>query len=117
MTQNERIKKIRLKSNLTMEQFGERIGVSKSTISNIENGNRNATAHMIKSICREFHADYFWLTEGTGEMFLDTGNELLEDLADEYNLDETDVKIIEKFLSMPAEDRANLKKYITNLFT
>ena len=54
MTQGERIRELRKTLKMTMEQFGEKIGVTKSTISNIENGNRNATEHMVKSICREF---------------------------------------------------------------
>jgi transcriptional regulator with XRE-family HTH domain len=61
-----------------MEAFGERIGVSKSTISNIENGNREATEHMIKSICREFGADYMWLTSGEGEMFVESDDDFFE---------------------------------------
>lgn len=64
MTVNERIKEVRKESGLTMERFGERIGVTKSTISNIENGNRNATDHMIKSICREFGYREEWLRDG-----------------------------------------------------
>lgn len=64
MTVNARIKEIRMANNLTMEKFGERIGVTKSTISNIENGNRNATEHMLKSICREFGYREEWLREG-----------------------------------------------------
>lgn len=64
MTVNMRIKEIRLENNLTMEKFGERIGVTKSTISNIENGNRNATEHMLKSICREFGYREEWLRDG-----------------------------------------------------
>ena len=50
MTQGERIRELRKTLKMTMEQFGEKIGVTKSTISNIENGNRNATEHMVKSI-------------------------------------------------------------------
>lgn len=70
MTQGERVKKVRDKAQLTMEQFGERLGnVSKSTISNIENDNRNLTDHMLKSICREFDVNVDWLRTGTGEMF------------------------------------------------
>jgi transcriptional regulator with XRE-family HTH domain len=61
-----------------MEAFGSRIGVSKSTISNIENGNREATEHMIKSICREFGADYMWLTSGEGEMFVESDDDFFE---------------------------------------
>ena len=43
MTQNERLKEIRKSLNLTMEKFGERLGVSKATISIFRNGNRNLT--------------------------------------------------------------------------
>lgn len=75
---NERIRELRKSLNLTMEAFGERIGVSKSTISNIENGNREATEHMIKSICREFGADYIWLTTGEGEIFVESDDDFME---------------------------------------
>ena len=75
---NERIRELRKSLNLTMETFGERIGVSKSTISNIENGNRDATEHMIKSICREFGVDYIWLTTGDGEMFVESDDDFME---------------------------------------
>ena len=75
---NERIREVRKHLNLTMEAFGSRIGVSKSTISNIENGNREATEHMIKSICREFGADYMWLTSGEGEMFVESDDEFFD---------------------------------------
>lgn len=88
MTQGERVNMIRKKRQLTMDQFGEHIGVAKSTISNIENGNRNLTEHMLKSICREFDVDEKWLRTGEGEMprkfseeeeIADLVGELLED--------------------------------------
>ncbi len=69
MTLGERIREVRKSLKMTMDQFGERIGVTKSTISNIENGNRNATEHMIKSICREFEVNEEWLRTGTGDIF------------------------------------------------
>lgn len=78
MTQGERIRELRKTLIMTMEQFGEKIGVTKSTISNIENGNRNATEHMVKSICREFNVDYMWLTTGEGEMFVETDDDFFE---------------------------------------
>ena len=69
MTQGERVKMVRDKAQLTMEQFGNRIGgVSKSTISNIEHDNRNLTEHMLKSICREFDVNEKWLKSGEGDM-------------------------------------------------
>lgn len=80
MTQGERVKAVRMSSevNLTLEKFGNRLGVSKASISNIENGNRNLTEQMTKSICREFGVDYIWLTSGEGKMFVDNDKDFYE---------------------------------------
>lgn len=66
---NERIRELRKALDLTMERFGEVIGVSKSSISNIENGNRSLTERMFKDICREFDVNEEWLRTGEGKMF------------------------------------------------
>lgn len=78
MTQNERVKEARKSLNLTMEKFGERLGVGKTAISGIETGRRNLTDQMAKAICREFHVDYIWLTTGEGEMFVETDDNIIE---------------------------------------
>ena len=64
MTVNERVKVIRNTEKLTMESFGEKLGVGRTAISNIENGKRNVTDQMIKSICREFNYCEEWLRNG-----------------------------------------------------
>lgn len=69
MTQCERVKEIRKYHDLTLEKFGKKLGVGKTAISNIENGNRNLTEQMIKAICREFDVNEDWLRTGEGEMF------------------------------------------------
>ena len=61
MTEGIRINKIRKSLSLTLEKFGERLGVTKTTISRIEKGERNCTDQMIKSICREFNINEEWL--------------------------------------------------------
>lgn len=71
LTQGERVKDIRKTLNLTLEKFGQCVGVGKSAISNIEKGDRNLTEQMLKSICREFNVNESWLRDGTGEMFVD----------------------------------------------
>ena len=47
MTQGERVKELRTALSLTLEKFGDRVGVTKVAISNIEKGNRNLTEQMI----------------------------------------------------------------------
>lgn len=78
MTQGERIKEIRKSLNLTLEKFGEKIGVTKTAISRIEKGERGCTEQMTKAICREFSVDYIWLTTGDGEMFVDSDDDFME---------------------------------------
>lgn len=78
MTQGERVKELRKTLSLTLEKFGQRIGVGKSTISDIENGRRSLSEHMTKSICREFSVDYMWLTTGEGEMFVESDDDFFE---------------------------------------
>lgn len=68
MTQGERIKELRKSLGLTLEKFGEQLGVTKQTVSRIENGVNNLTEQMIKSICREFNVNEKWLRDGTGDM-------------------------------------------------
>ena len=101
MTQNERVKEVRKTLGLTLEKFGERIGVTRGSMSNIENGNRNLTEQMTKSICREFSVDYMWLTTGEGEMFIDTDDDFIER--------------IDRIMAGEDEARKNLFKFMLEL--
>ncbi len=78
MTEGERIKQIRKENQMTLEQFGKKVGVAKTTISRIENGVNNVTEQMRKSICREFRVDPIWLATGEGEPTIDQSVELIE---------------------------------------
>ena len=78
MTQGERIREVRKTLGLTLEKFGEKIGMKKNSVSQIENGKNSVTEQVVKSICREFNVDYIWLTTGDGEMFIDTDDDFLE---------------------------------------
>ena len=77
MTQGERVKEIRKSYNLTLDKFGDKLGVGKTAISNIERGNRNLTEQMTKSICREYNVEYLWLTTGEGEMFCNSDMDVM----------------------------------------
>ena len=78
MTQGERIKDVRNSLGLTLEKFGEKLGVTKTAISRLEKGERSLTEQMTKSICREFSVDYMWLTTGEGEMFVESDDDNFE---------------------------------------
>ena len=104
MTQGERIREVRKALGLTLEKFGERIGIKKNSVSQIENGVNNLTEQMTKAICREFHVDYIWLTTGEGDMFLVADDDFKEQI-DQIMSSETDArKNLFKFMLTLSED-------------
>lgn len=70
MTQGERVKEIRTALSLTLEKFGENLGVGKTAISKIEKNERSLTDQMAKSICREYNVNENWLRTGEGDIFI-----------------------------------------------
>ena len=70
----DRIKELRRALDLTQDEFGGRIGITKSSISTMESGRSNPSEQTLRSMCREFGASYLWLTTGEGPMF-ENGND------------------------------------------
>lgn len=65
---NTRIKEVRTELKLTQETFGERIGLKRNSVAQIELGVRVPSNQVIVSICREFGVRRQWLEEGVGPM-------------------------------------------------
>lgn len=115
MTQGERVKEVRKNLSLSMEKFGERLGVTKAAISRIESGRRALTDQMAKLICKEFNVDYFWLTEGTGNMFMQVPDSLIEEVIEDYNLDKNDKYILESYLELSEDEKKTVKNFFINI--
>lgn len=110
MTTGERVKGIRKTLNLTLEKFGEKLGVGKTAISKIEKDERNLTDQMAKSICREYNVNYDYLIYEEGEMFSDLPQTILDELCAQYSLNDFDKAIIELYVNTPLELRQEVKK-------
>lgn len=67
----ERVRELRKTLRLSGEKFGEKIGLKKVAVSQIETGRNNLSEQNILAICREFNVNEDWLRYGTGEMFKD----------------------------------------------
>lgn len=116
MTIQERIKELRKNMlGLSMEAFGEKLGVQRSAVNRWEKGVNNIPESMLKAICREYHVNYFWLTEGDGEPFVDLPETTLDELCVEYELDAYEKSIIFEYLKLSKEERSVIKKYISNI--
>jgi len=116
MTIGERIKILRKELGLTLEKLGEKLGVTKSSLSMIENGKANPGEQTIILVCREFNVNEEWLRNGTGEMFnSSSGSQALDELRKEFNLDDFSIKLIKAFSELTDKQRASVKNLIENL--
>lgn len=121
MTINERVKEVRKYLGLTLEKFGQPLGLKKSGLSLIENGINNVSEQLIKSICREYSVDENWLRTGNGDkMFsleLDEDAMLVESLLND--VDNPVYELIKKFMklysSLDKTERAVLQKLALGL--
>ncbi|WNX85727.1 helix-turn-helix transcriptional regulator [Agathobaculum sp. NTUH-O15-33] len=111
---NERIKLIRKAHKMTQTDFGAQIGVKGNTITNYESGLRTPSDAVIVSICREFNVNEEWLRTGNGEMFVQTDDTLIDELAHEYALDDLDKKILAGYLALPAQSKKVFKEFLLN---
>lgn len=111
----DRIKEVRKANNLTMEQFGARIGLGKSAVNKIEKGINGTTDQTIQSICREFGISESWLRTGDGPMLDDTADSILDRLAAEYHLDDRKCAILTAFLKLSSADQDAVLRYISGV--
>ena len=115
MTQGERVKEIRRSLKLTLEKFGERLGVGKTAISKIEKGENNLSSQMMKAICNEYRVNYEYLESGIGEMFSDVPQTVVDELCVQYDLDDFDRIMLQEYLKLDESSRNVLKAYIRSI--
>ena len=65
----EQINALRKFFGLNQTEFGAKIGLKGSSVSNYEVGRVSVPDSVVLSICREFGCDEKWLRTGEGEMF------------------------------------------------
>ena len=115
MNMGERVKEVRKLLNLTQEEFGNKLGVTKATISRLESGVINLTEQTLKLICREYNVNSDWLINGTGDMFI--SDSLIDSLISKYELSETGASLIKNYLLLTKSEQEVIEKYLRNVFT
>lgn len=83
---NQRIKKVRMKVDLTQNAFGEALGISRAAVQKLESGENNPSEQTIRAICEKF---------GVNRQWLETGDESIQPYEREPDL-ETEVRSLLK---------------------
>ncbi len=117
MTSNSRVRELRKTLKLSQTKFGEKLGVSKDVIVNIELERVELKELMLNLICKTYNVNPLWLSEGKGEMFFEVSEGLIEDLAIEYELTDIEKKIVSNFVKLPVEERAQVIETIKKIIT
>ncbi|MGF0096415.1 helix-turn-helix domain-containing protein [Peptoniphilus sp. SGI.035] len=114
---NERVKELRQALGLSGEKFGEKIGLSRFAISNIENGKNSVTDQTIKLICLTYNVNEDWLRTGEGEMFIANDGISLDELISKNNVDPLEIDILKAYFSLPKDIRKSALDYFMNNLT
>lgn len=73
---SNRIKAIREALKLSQREFGERLGVSRDVISNIEYNRVPPKELLLRHICELYNVNEDWLKTGEGKMFHDNPDQI-----------------------------------------
>jgi transcriptional regulator with XRE-family HTH domain len=111
----ERIRELRKNHlKMSMEAFGNRLGVSRDTINNIEH-NRLARPDqkmtLYKLICSEFNVNEDWLLNGTGPMCIEPDVFSLDDFAKEHNATPLETEILKTYFELDPDIRKTLVQH------
>jgi len=109
---NKKIKIIRKYLGLNQEDFGGRLGISKTAISKIEKGVNNVSDRLILSICREFNINEEWLRTGQGEMLNQEKNYSLDEFLKKRNATSLEIEFMKIYFSL----EENIRKKIISDF-
>lgn len=115
MTVGERIKQVRMTSDLSQAKFGQRIKIAGQSVSLLEIGKNNASDQTISLICKEFGVSETWLRTGEGEMMVPrTDDEKITELLDDVLASKPDVRrrLISALARLDPEDWDLIEKMI-----
>lgn len=107
----ERIKILRKTLKLSQAAFGEKLGVTRDVINNIEN-NRLAKpeqkSSLIKLMCREFSVNENWLLYGTESMFIKHDTFSLDVFAKENGATPLDIEVVKAYFELDQTVRTQI---------
>jgi transcriptional regulator with XRE-family HTH domain len=119
---HERIKEIRKENKLSQSAFGEKLGVSRDAINNIENNRVEPKQLFVNYLCEIFKVNKDWLLTGEGDIYdvpiederivkalmqiQESGNEKLKSIVEKMvELDDKYIDIILNLVDTILEDQ------------
>lgn len=112
---HERIREFRKSLKLSQSAFGEKIGVKRDVIANIELNrlaNPEQKEPLYKLICKIYGLNEEWLMHGTGEQFVELEEDVYTKAVTEIGVDDEKAKdAIIKYWKLSEEDKELFWKF------
>lgn len=112
----ERLLTIRKSRNLNQEDFGKRIGVTRSAVCNYENGTRPISDQVILAVCREFGVSETWMRYEVGSMNIPPKDGVIDQLIAEYECSKFEGDFLKAYFQMTEDERSNFVHGMYRLF-
>ena len=121
MEMHDRIRELRKKHlHLSQTEFGEKLGVSRSVIKNIELdalARPDQKLSLIKLMCKEFSVSEEWLLNGTEPMFIEPDTFSLDQYAKERGASDLELAIAKAYFDLPQDVRVQMLAKLKGLLT
>lgn len=111
----EKINLIRKHLELTQAEFGEKIGLKPTAISQMESGTRSVTERTIILICEKYNVNEEWLRTEKGDIFILNKKDTLKRISEKYKLDTIGDEIIRNLITLDESDLYILKEILDNM--
>lgn len=113
----DRVKQIRTNFNLSQQDFGSSLGVSRDVINNVERSRtKKVPDPLLKLICATYNINYGWLMSGKGKMNPPNEEKSIIGMIDDLLEDnETAKKVFRAFTEFSEEDWKTVQKFIDTL--
>lgn len=112
---NDRIIALRKALKLSQAEFGDKIGLTRSGISNVESGIRQVQERHIKLILSAFpQVSEDWLRSGTGPMFIQDDSPIRQ-IMQKYDFPAIVQQFLEAYNRLTPDEQKAVLKYTTEL--
>lgn len=114
---NKRMVELRKACKLNQSQFAQILGLSRSGVCAIETGRRTVTDKHLLMIehWNVYNVNIDWLRTGTGEMFLPSETNALEEIRQQYNLTDMQFRFISNFLRLPEAEKNTMLNFYSSV--
>lgn len=106
----ERLKLVRTQQGMTQSQFAEVLGTSRTAYAKYENGIVTPSDTFIRLLCEKFGINEQWLRTGEGDPKAPSSEDLLEEVARQYDLSPLQKEVLQNIMSIPSDVREKLAK-------